>query len=338
MEKYRQFADGGTGVNPFVPLWSHHKAPLALKAVKALVMLPVALLRLAVLVLALLWLGLGELLCAVIPVGMLRYPLYRIISYPGCALALVALGVFPVGDSLSDHRRLKIAPPKSSGSSVFDARHGTVVLANQQGLTDVLFLGMRLCPTFVFLAGNGAPVQCSLLGALKRASTRRPPAPLQKAKSLAELAEWARAGWHGPLVVFPEGSRTNGSSILAWKAETFTGAAPFECKAGTALTSLEYSKAGAYTAHHTVGTAFRHIIWLCLQPWQTLRSQWLPAPIVATAIKGKPATEQAALLRTLLTRMTPGAVEVDVTFNKHFDFMAFWDASQRKGYTQKKAA
>jgi len=321
-------------VNPFVPVWSHHKSSLAVKALKVLVLLPIAVLRLAVFAAALTWLGALELVCAAIPLGVLRYPLYRLLSYPGCALALLALGVMPIGDSLADHRRLKLAPSKAGGGCAFDAGQGTLVLVNQQGLTDVLYLGMRLCPTFVFPAGDGAPVRCSLLGALRRASGRRPAPPARGATSLAEISDWARAGWHGPVVVFPEGARTNGSAVLAWRAETFAGPAPFERPAGTALASLEYSKSGAYTPHHTVGTAFRHLFWLCLQPWHTVRAQWLPAPSVSLAVKGKSPVEQSALLRTVLTRMIPGAVEADVSFAKHTEFMAYWDASQRKRYTQ----
>eukprot|EP00413_Alexandrium_margalefii_P000286 CAMPEP_0204520104 /NCGR_PEP_ID=MMETSP0661-20131031/5086_1 /ASSEMBLY_ACC=CAM_ASM_000606 /TAXON_ID=109239 /ORGANISM="Alexandrium margalefi, Strain AMGDE01CS-322" /LENGTH=72 /DNA_ID=CAMNT_0051525643 /DNA_START=299 /DNA_END=514 /DNA_ORIENTATION=- len=32
--------------------------------------------------------------------------------------------------------------------------------------------------------------------------------------------------------------------------------------------------------------------------------------------------------------MIPGAVEVEVSCGKHAEFMAYWDASQRKRYTQ----
>jgi len=334
MEKYRQFGDGGTGVNPFVPVWSHHKSLVVVRALKVLILFPIAVLRLALLAVAVAWLGLAELVCAPIPLGVLRYPLYRLLSSVGCAVALFALGLLMPGDALADHRRLKIASPKAGGGRAFDAGHGTLVLANQQGLTDVLYLGLRLCPTFVFLAGNGVPVRCSLLSALRRAGSRRPAPPLEQGAPLAEIADWAQAGRHGPVAIFAEGARTNGSCILAWKPETFAGPPPFERPAGTALVGIEYSKTGAYTPHHTVGTAFRHVLWLCLQPWHTVQAVWLPAPSVATAIKGKTLTEQTALLRTVLTRMIPGAVEVEVSCSKHLDFMAYWDASQRKRYTQ----
>lgn len=337
MEKYRQFADGGTGVNPFVPLWSHHKAPLALRGLKFVALLPLGLLRLAVVVCALLWLLIAELICNLIPVGLIRYPIYRVASWLGCQFALTGLGFFlsSSSDSIADHRRLKVAIPKEQGASPFNAGNGVIVISNLQGLTDILYLGLRLCPVFVFPASDGSPVEYTLIGALRRAGARRLGAPSGQKRSLAEIAKAAHSGCRGPVVVFPEGTRTNGSCILSWKPQTFDGLTSFDQSQGTALVAIEYSKTGAYTPHHTVGTAFRHIFWLCMTPWSTVKASWLPASDVSAAVKGKPAAEQQALLRSVLTRMLQGAVEVAVTADSHTEFLAYWDASQKRGYTQR---
>mmetsp|Transcript_90437 Transcript_90437/g.235450 ORF Transcript_90437/g.235450 Transcript_90437/m.235450 type:complete len:338 (-) Transcript_90437:62-1075(-) len=337
MEKYRQFGDGGTGANPFVPTWSHYKLSLPLRVLKVLVMLPVSAARLALFVVAVIWLAIVELVCSLIPIGIIRYPVYRLLTYFGCAAALFAVGVVPAGNCLADHRRLKIPPAKETGQ-VFDARRGSLVIANQQGFTDVLYLCMKLCPTFVFPASGGEPTQVSLLGALRRAGARRLGMPPEHPVQLKDISEKARASWGGPVVIFPEGARTNGSCVLAWKARSFDGVAVPDKPLDAALVALEYSKTGAYTPHHTVGTAFRHVFWLCFQPWHTVRSVWLPAKDAAGATKGKPPAEQIALLRTVLARMLPGAVEVQVGADKHPEFMAYWDASQRKRYTNQKKA
>lgn len=337
MEKYRQFGDGGTGVNPFVPTWSHYKLSIPLRLVKGVVMVPVSMARLALFVIALVWLAMAELLCGLIPIGALRYPVYRLTTYFGCVAALFALGIVPIGDTPADHRRLKIAPPKQAGARVFDAAMGALVVANQQGVTDVLYLCMKLCPAFVFPASNGAPTECSLIGALRRAGARRLALPPAQTAQIRSIMENARSSWRGPVVVFPEGARTNGSCVLAWKSKTFDGLAVAEKPLEAALVAIEYSKAGAYTPHHTVGTTFRHVFWLCFQPWHSVKSVWLPASDVTTATKGKSPAEQIALLRTVLVRMVPGAVEVEVAADKHAEFMAYWDASQRKKYTQKKS-
>lgn len=338
MEKYRQFADGGTGVNPFVPTWSHHKAPLPTRLAKAVFCTPVALLRLVLLLVPLLWLALAEAVCVLIPVGMLRYPLYQLLVRFGCALALLVLGVFPSGDDLADYRRLKLAPPKGASGKAFDASRGTLVFVNQQGLTDVLFLALRLCPTFFFVAADGTPVEYGLLGALQRAGALAPPPPPAKPSSLAEIAERARSSWRGPVVVFAEGANTVGNCVLSWKAKTFEGTESLERPVGIALAGVQYSRTGAYTPHHTVGFATRHLFWLAFQPYHTVRALWLPAGEACAAVRGKPLAEQWAYSRTVLARMIKDAVDVEVPAERHADFTRFWDAAQRKGYTKPPAS
>lgn len=255
-------------------------------------------------------------------------------AFVGCRLALFALGVFVTSETNADHRRLKLAMPKTRGTTLSGAAHGSLILANQQSFVDVLYLGAVVCPTFVFVAADGSPVVYSLLGALSRAGSRRPVAAPPTKISLPQIAKDVAAAWRGPVIVFPEGGRTNGSCVLAWNKGTFADVESFDAPIGTGLLSFDYSKSGAYTPHHTVGTTFRHVFWMCMQPFHTLKTVWLPASEVAAAVKGKPAAEQISFLRTILVRMLPGAVEVEVGAAKHVEFMGFWDASQRKGYTQ----
>lgn len=333
MEKYRQFGDGGTGANPFVPVWSNYKSPLPVRAVKFLVLFPLCLLKLLIFSIALAWLAATEGICGLIPVGVLRYPLYRLFTSIGCGMALLGLNVIPADDSLADHRRLKVAQPKTRGGRVFDASRGTLVFANQQSFVDVLLLGLRLCPTFVFVASDGTPVQYGIIGALKRSMLPALPSALAKPETLVEVAKAAQSGWRGPVVVFAEGANTNGSCVLAWKEETFAGITSLEEPVGVALVSLTYSTTGAYTPHHNVNTPFKHIFHIAYQPWHAVRTQWLPASEGSTAIRGKPLAEQWPLVRTILTRMIAGAEQVQVQAERRADFLDCWNVAQSKGYT-----
>lgn len=335
MEKYRPFADQGTGVNPFVPAWSHHRSSLPVKALKVLLS-PLVFVRFCLLLVAFGWLGLAEIVCALIPLGVVRYPVYRLLTYIGSFLALLILGIVPVEEALADHRRVKIPPAKAKGAQVFDAKMGTIVLANQQGVADVLYLCFKLCPTFVFADAAGAPVQCGVFGALRKSVARVPRDVLEGSQqNLAEIAKAARSSWRGPVVVFPEGARTNGSCVLAWKPVTFEGLKFFDAFPGTALVGLAYSKTGPYTNHHTVGGAWNHLVFLCFQPFHTVKATWLSALDTATSMKGKELPDQMAFLKRTLVLMIPEAMEVQVESGKHFEFMDFWDAAQSKGYTQK---
>eukprot|EP00403_Amphidinium_massartii_P020217 CAMPEP_0178393984 /NCGR_PEP_ID=MMETSP0689_2-20121128/12469_1 /TAXON_ID=160604 /ORGANISM="Amphidinium massartii, Strain CS-259" /LENGTH=335 /DNA_ID=CAMNT_0020014593 /DNA_START=14 /DNA_END=1019 /DNA_ORIENTATION=+ len=334
MEKYRKFGDGGTGVNPFVPAWSNYKSSFADYG-KALLLFPFALLRLSIFLVAVIWLALAQFLTALIPIGILRFPLYRMLTQIGSGIALLALGILPVSETLADHRRLKIQPSKVNGASPFDAGHGTVVFANQQSIADILYLSLKMSPVFVFVADDGSPVQLGVIAALRQACSRTPAGKFGRGISLAEISSRALSSSRGPVVVFAEGARTNGSCVLAFKARTFEGAEAqtLDKPVGVALVALEYSKIGSYTPHHTVGGGCMHVFRLCMQPWHTLKSVWLPTD-VSVALKAKSLTDQVATVRTLLVRMIPGAVEVEVTSDKYAGFIEYWDSSQRSGYTQ----
>ncbi|CAK0800562.1 unnamed protein product [Prorocentrum cordatum] len=362
---------------------------------------------------------------------VLSYPdwYYQVSCVPAVDLfrlrgaALFAVGVVPAGNCLADHRRLKIPPAKETGQ-VFDARRGSLVIANQQGFTDVLYLCMKLCPTFVFPASGGEPTQVSLLGALRtgragclllphpsfcppsfsssfssllpprpppsfssssspssssssysisfpsvilpppplgvkkaascptarapsrpsprRAGARRLGMPPEHPVQLKETPHQARASWGGPVVIFPEGARTNGSCVLAWKARSFDGVAVPDKPLDAALVALEilvFQDWCVHPAPHRGHSVPARLLALLPAVAHCEESVWLPAKDAAGATKeGKPPAEQIALLRTVLARMLPGAVEVQVGADKHPEFMAYWDASQRKRYTNQKKA
>jgi hypothetical protein len=254
-----------------------------------------------------------------------------LLTYIACTLGLLALGIISSSDELADHRRLKLPPPKAD-SAIFDTRRGALIIVNHVGLTDVLLLGLKVSPVFVFPAADGTPVSYSLLGALRRAGTcRKEEAP--SPATLSDIASKAKSSWQ-PVAVFPEGMRTVGNSVLAWKDKTFSGMTSIN--ADTAVMSIQYNKSGSpYTPHHTVGTAFRHVFWLCCQLPHFVSIVWLPSSDVSVALKGKTLAEQVARLRTLLSMMIQGAVEVSIGADMHHDFMAFWDDAQKKGYTAK---
>merc|ERR1712194_861931 len=203
---------------------------------------------------------------------------------------------------------------------------------------DVLVLGLRLCPVFVFVASDGTPVQYGIIGALKRSMLPALPSAPAKPETLVEVVKAAQSGWRGPVVVFAEGANTNGSCVLAWKEKTFAGITSLEQPVGVALVSLTYSKTGAYTPHHNVNTPFKHIFHMAYQPWHTVTTQWLSASEGSTAVRGKPLAEQWPLVRTILTRMIAGAVEVEVQAERHADFLSYWNKppTPKKTSTTKK--
>merc|ERR1719277_2938679 len=99
-------------------------------------MLPIAVLRISIFMVAVLWLAIAQVVCMLIPIAIVRRPVQRILMFVGCSLALLALGVLNTSETVADYRRLKLPAPKSGGASCFDASRGSIVIVNQQGLTD----------------------------------------------------------------------------------------------------------------------------------------------------------------------------------------------------------
>merc|ERR1711865_587391 len=135
--------------------------------------------------------------------------------------------------------------------------------------------------------------------------------------SLEDIAAKAKSSFQS-VVVFPEGTRTIGNCVLAWKPRTFE---PSQNIRDSAIMSIQYSKKGAYTPHHTVNTGIWHLFWLSMQlQAHTVQTTWLPSSEVTAAMKDKTMEEQTAYVRTLMVRMITGAVEVAVDIDTHMNF------------------
>jgi hypothetical protein len=270
-----------------------------------------------------------------IPIGVVRYPIYRFLTYVGCTVALLALGIISATDDLADRRRFKLSlkPGDVQGRKLFDSGRGALIFANHQGFIDVLLLGLKLSPIFVFPASDGTPVQFSLTGALRRAATRKEEvAP--KSVTLEDIMANGRSSFQ-PVVVFPEGMRTTGKCVLTWKDATFKGITEF--KPDTGILSIKYVESHyPYTPQHTVGSMSSHTFWLCCQLPQKAAIMWLPTKDFPEAMKAvtdkeKPFEKVRSLLITLAS-----AGDVKIGADMHFKFMEYWDESQKKGYTDKK--
>jgi len=319
MEKYRQFSDEKTALNPFVPLWSNYRMPLGRKIVQVLGC-PIVLLRLLALLLSFLYLFVVSSLVSPFQFSSsLQFFLQRLLFPVGCRLALLALGFYSIYHDPADHRRLKIRPGQAL--CVTSLTSNEVIVANYQSCVDVLYLGLFGINQFVFVNKNGVLTQpISLVEAIFSAGTIGGSDKLEKLAALS-----------GPVAVFPEGVRTTGVAILP-----FTKEMPVT----TCIAGLQYSTHGTYTAHHTVGTSVRyHLFWM-IWNWtfaQSLRVTWLPREATRKALQ-EYSGEKNAFVRTLLSRLVHRSVEVEGEWLKrHTEFVKYWNETQKKqGYGKKK--
>lgn len=95
---------------------------------------------------------------------------------------------------------------------------GDIVLLNFTSFVDVLYASARFAPRFVRPAADGGMRECSLLEALKVAvdGTARRNGDVVPQASTDRVLDGLRSFGSGPLVMFPEGVRTNNKAILAF--------------------------------------------------------------------------------------------------------------------------
>ncbi|EPT31273.1 hypothetical protein TGME49_213910 [Toxoplasma gondii ME49] len=399
MEKYRVFGDESTGVHPFVPV-AYMKAQLSpppasvvsrlLSAGASVCSLAfsslLVTLRLLLLLVAALWaILLQQLLLVFSLFPSLHWRLSLSLLAPPARLALFALGVWWLDEQPADFRRLKIrapppnapapwfaflslsAPPRSSASA---ARTSScrVCLSSFASLVEPLYLSYRLSPQFVLLHEEGGFSFCSLWAVLKFSMQFRlaPGKGAFRSLSALMLAHEKNSSPRIPLVIFPEGQKSNGTCILQWTAaEGGAGRedrekvdAGFDAAAlhaldgriaevGCLYTSLLASgKAGSpsravpYGLPHTVNAPLEHLRRVLAEKAHGVSAVWAaPAAVQASVqqqLQSRGVSTPASVLdclREVMIRMLPGVTGVQSKGGADLRaFNAYWERTQKEQY------
>ncbi|KAJ4459592.1 putative vacuolar protein sorting protein vps66 [Paratrimastix pyriformis] len=199
MEKYREWADHATGINPFVPIKPKRTTlPFFTKLA----------LWFSYLVGPILFILRIPFFCFLIPISFLRRPLEIYHSAVGCRLFLFLCGFFWIGSD-------KKSSPESSWNR--SPRSGDIILSNHCSYLDIFYYSFRYAPTFAFpCPGNtDQVVKASLFGALGMSLFGRLP---RRKSTLPQLLEASRRSRGGPVVYFAEGTTSNGRALLCFAA------------------------------------------------------------------------------------------------------------------------
>ncbi|KMZ78885.1 hypothetical protein PVIIG_00280 [Plasmodium vivax India VII] len=107
MEKYREFADAATGINPFLPVWVNNKLSVHEKLLKFL-LFPLVLCRFCFLSLTLIFMIFLNSLVNLFIFQCVKDFFYQIIQGIYCRLLLFYLGFFYMDEEYASHKRVKI--------------------------------------------------------------------------------------------------------------------------------------------------------------------------------------------------------------------------------------
>ncbi len=308
MEKYRKFADPGTGINPFLP--AHLAAPHSRSDISKFLQVSICsisvVIRLPLLIVWALLCGASDLLF-MIPIisSILVRPLIRpLISMFGVLL----LGIF-VNPSMNveDFRRLRVKRPAHDSY-----KSGDFTFTSYSGFVDILIHAIVTRPSAFLLKnsrGNWSVYYSVLLAVF---ACRFGATSALESKSTTKLPKRA--------LVFINHAPTNGLGVLKTDSASFahlTKDKPFQ------ITKLNYYS-GSFAPHHVVGSFISHILSLMLKNGFTTVSVYsLPDPIADTT-----------LITSMLSRLTESVPETQVPEESYHEFLAYWNKTQDISYVR----
>jgi hypothetical protein len=301
MEKYRKFADPGTGINPFIP--SHFTKTRRLdhyiSSFRSTVLICLLILKLPLFIL---WIPLCIISDILFMVPVVSSILIRPILRPVVSvISLWLLGVYPTPIVIvEDFRRLKSRRPQHD-----KIQYGMYTFAPFYGFIDILVHSLVTKPTaFVFPTGSGHLVTYrSVLGALWAAMN----APIQAHSTTTEAP---------PLqsLVFLHSAPSNGQVILKIQTDRLR-----QVGRNFQVFKINYYDQ-SYGAHHTVGSVLLHVFNLMTKSWYIgVKVYGLPEPIV----------DDLNLIGPMLSRLSEPNLETQIDESTYSDFRKYWNETQR---------
>ncbi|OZJ05191.1 hypothetical protein BZG36_02425 [Bifiguratus adelaidae] len=283
MEKYSRWRaswlkkDAGTGIQPFLPPVPP-KQPLdalgALRLAASFAICPIiAFARLLMLaLLALLHLVLVDAVSMVLPGAVAR--LWKgLLASCLCRLALFVCGFYYIPTEMVSLRRGR---GHATRAEKWDVKSGDVIIANWSSYVDVLYLQLRFAPVFTqcFQKTNTLRMvsfweAIRLTGAVPELEPR----PGYKTSSMSELVQHVQNNDLGPIVVFPEGTTSNGKALLKFLPLFQEYHLPLR-HLTLRILSLRYDY-HHFSPTFSAGTKWTHIFRLCSQFQNALSVRYL---------------------------------------------------------------
>eukprot|EP00922_Rhytidocystis_sp_ex-Travisia-forbesii_P061199 GHVS01090738.1.p1 GENE.GHVS01090738.1~~GHVS01090738.1.p1 ORF type:complete len:381 (+),score=46.38 GHVS01090738.1:299-1441(+) len=367
MEKYSQFADSTTGINPFVPLWDNFKKPKSSTGIvwrliiRYMLKTPLAICRLCLATVPMLLLYITAHTTRWIFIRCVRRKIQGVVYYICCRWLLLLLGFWHIDAAHADHRRLKIrAPPTttpssssststSSSSLLSSATKSTdgseiLILANQTSFVEIIYFIMKINPTFVITHKDGtlSPVNWQTALTYSLTNNTQPPRNHHVVAggftSLLDLCDYVEEEGRGPLVLFPEGGKTNGVGVIQWRCEAWDEKAAGILESQCVVVGFAYEGTGgeevkqAYTPPHTVYGCWQHLFFLCSEWNHRLQVRWIGRDSVSRALQGSDDKDEAIeLLRNIMCRLLPRAISLDSVSSKTLTaFSDYWNGTYNK--------
>lgn len=248
MEKFRQFADESTGINPYIPVWGQTKPTL----VRRVLGVPIFLARASILSVCLAMFTAFSVVIELVYLDHLRIILYSIFLNGLSRVMLLCLGCLWISESLD---RSSASPAENSSK-----RARRVVYVNRQGFCDILVCSSVLGdPEYLFMEDSGMYLASSSWSALLFSLGFKSTKGVSRLSSANKLKS---QNCLRPLVLFMEEANTNGTCILEWnRTEKIPDTSEMRSLLGENLESLiiKYKLRSPYGPQFTTGDIGNHL-------------------------------------------------------------------------------
>ncbi|OQR89337.1 hypothetical protein THRCLA_09788, partial [Thraustotheca clavata] len=203
---------------------------------------------------------------------------------------------------------------------------GDIIVCNHSSVFDVLYFAFRYSPTFAFPcdkdSSKGLVQTFTLFGAFLQAMSP----PLSQLPSPIKLSDAARRS-SGPIVLFAEGTRSNGKAVLPFLVSLDDLSK--ESRIHIVAIKYEYKN---ISPTHTCGSSIWHLGKLFSHVYHTIKVTTLPAEYV------KDTSAVRMLLASMLRTKTIDVSTVDfISFNKYWQHVNSGGREPASNFTTRKA-
>ncbi|KAG1047897.1 hypothetical protein G6F46_011470 [Rhizopus delemar] len=313
MEKYSRWRDAGTGIQPFLPpvpprtdssflVTLSNIVHTIAGSVQGLIKLPVILLLSLCYVLFVSILG-----TLLTPIKPLKRAWQTLFSTILTRCILFFMGFFHIKTETVSIRKSR--GNIKSGS----VKDGDIIISNWTSYVDILYLAYKFNPVFTQVYSNTTQVKkISLWQAIRSVNQIPPATPTSTVYDIKELSLKAKEQGWGPIVIFPEGTTTNGRALLKFVPLSFDDVDLNRFH----LLSFKYEY-GSMPPTFTIGNQWIHFFKLCSQFHNSLNVRMLA--------KGELDSDILASLGHLSKLR-----KTNLTMNDKRDFLVYYESRNKK--------
>lgn len=205
MEKFRQFADESTGINPYIPVWGQTKTSL----VKRILGIPILIARTTILSICLIMFVFFSMIIELMYLDHLRIIFYSILLNGLSRVILLCFGCIWISENI-DKNVSSISTTEKKSKSI-----RKVIYVNRQGFCDIFVCSSILGdPEYLFMENSGVYLASNSLSALLFSIGLKNMKGISKISSANKLKCQRSLR---PLVFFMEEVNSNGTCILEWR-------------------------------------------------------------------------------------------------------------------------